>query len=1134
MSAEENREELNQPKPEDSRPGAKPGRAVFSDAFDDPERKEPKEELPDDEPLTPELVEEEAIRGDFMLRWATIFLAVLMAFTQISDTKPLTLIRSGDYMRSHGFLPPRTDQLSLTAEGKPFANVSWLFDHIVSFAWSAGGPMGLTVLKVVLAGLSAWLLTRISIPGVSTWWSSICAALAVVACSQDYIPASELISVLGMTLLMHFLIQHRLGTSSTLHWKLPLLFAVWCNLDSKAWVGVYVVVLYALGNAVTRRGILRSDGSSERAPLPFGMIALLCMLALLVNPFPAASLLTPITTYSTEYPAMQSQKSLTSGVATVSYDNRVDYFSILTPDAVVLFDHTHVAGIAVLLIGFVIVFLAVGGSDDRTRVPFGSRILKVILLLQAIISGRPVRDAALLFSLGGIAFLVLLKAHELPAAAIVAAVTGGIVAQEWYRRSFSMKYSTDSRELLFSRGGRAVTVLSMALLGFCVVASRLPGAAPLGIGFDQDTQITIDTVSNQIKSLDESAHVLHTRLEHGDLLIWNGRKSFIDSRVLPFGRPGDRNSIFGQHSNVLQTVLQPPQPPTDTTDPKEKERYEQEMQKNQADASATLDTFEITHIMVRLAPPGRPDYASMRNLAATGKFLPVSIEASAALMERIAPNATPEEIGQKAPDFIRKAFRDEVENPPTLRQFATAPTFAEKHIYRRRRPLLKESRLAGHYLFLAVPQPQSPEQAMNSLALLTLAIRNLNASLQTTPDDPVTMASLGVAYLRLGMMEEMLNGGNVVPRMRQIRNLQASSAFWQAIKMNPEMIEAWNGLIAVYERMGRQDLLLKALEQWLVLADKAEGVSAEQREAFAEERTRRYAGKRELEDQLAEADEALDRQIENALANKPKMESPANKEESAVDQATIEEARDAMLTSMVCNLAGRPVRALQALRDHAAAVQATPEGSLMMGQLMLEVGEVEEAHQLLLPISQEALRSPASFQGMDWQLPVAASQLATCDYAGAGETWLTSLKDIEKQLDSPSVYLSSLMTMPLVADANVEINGQLPVWPVRTCMNSNELISSSGSSRSEIALVLAMVRIEEGNLKEAKSVLRRVITECGETPYTGIARIYYAMLDADAIKVLDDFRYEPWEAFDFPGEPEPPKTPPAAAGQPKQ
>ena len=222
---EKTNDESKQPD-DDSKPLAPAPKAVFSDDFDDPENKRDQDELPEDEPLTPELVEEEAIRGDFMLRWAAVFLAVLMAFGQLNDTKPLVLIRSGDQMRASGFLPSRVDQLSITTEGKSVTNVSWLFDHLVSLSWMVAGEKGLTLLKVFVAGLSAFFLVRISIPGVSTWWSSICTVFAVVACSSDFMPLPELITILGMTLTMRFLFQHRMGKGVGLNWKLPLLLAV--------------------------------------------------------------------------------------------------------------------------------------------------------------------------------------------------------------------------------------------------------------------------------------------------------------------------------------------------------------------------------------------------------------------------------------------------------------------------------------------------------------------------------------------------------------------------------------------------------------------------------------------------------------------------------------------------------------------------------------------------------------------------------------------------------------------------------------------------------------------------------------------------------------------------------------------
>ena len=234
-------------KPEDAPKAIAVSRSVFSDERD------VHDELPDEEPLTPEMVEEEAVRGDFMLRWAAVFLAILMGCTQINDTKPLVLIRSGDYMRTHGLLPPRTDAFSLTAADKPAPNVSWLFDHLISLCWSAGGEKALTLFKVAIAGLIGYLLTHISIRGVPTWWNSIWAVFAIVACSSDFVPLPELVTMLGMTITMRWLNQHRMGLATGLAWKLPLLIVVWCNFDPRAWVGAFVISMYVAGSMVCNR-----------------------------------------------------------------------------------------------------------------------------------------------------------------------------------------------------------------------------------------------------------------------------------------------------------------------------------------------------------------------------------------------------------------------------------------------------------------------------------------------------------------------------------------------------------------------------------------------------------------------------------------------------------------------------------------------------------------------------------------------------------------------------------------------------------------------------------------------------------------------------------------------------------------
>lgn len=259
----------------------------------------------------------------------------------------------------HGQLPPRTDVLSLTAADKPSPNVSWLFDHVVSLCWSAGGEKALTLLKVAIAGLVAYLLTQISIRGVPTWWNCICAVFAIVACSSDFVPLPELVTMLGMTITMRWLSQHRLGIASGLTWKLPLLIAVWCNFDPRAWIGAFVVVLYIFGEFVRQRIAARKSAASiePESSTPW-LIAGLSVVALLVNPFPGNSLLGPVTMYSIEYPAMKAQRRVDIPAAATSFDGRVDYYSVLNPSAIRLFDHSQIAGLALLLLGFVVLLLA--------------------------------------------------------------------------------------------------------------------------------------------------------------------------------------------------------------------------------------------------------------------------------------------------------------------------------------------------------------------------------------------------------------------------------------------------------------------------------------------------------------------------------------------------------------------------------------------------------------------------------------------------------------------------------------------------------------------------------------------------------------------------------------------------------
>lgn len=1071
--------------PSDDDPEKQPAAATESSAEDAasvtkaPPESDFEDELPEEEPLTPEIVEEEAIRGDFMLRWAAVFLALLFGFSKISDTRTLVHIRSGENMRSNGFLPSGTESLSFSAEGQTYANVSWLFDHLVSFVWSAGQETGLTLFKALLAVVIATTLANISVPGVATWWSSICAVFAIVACSGDFAAQTELMTLLGMVLVLRWLHQHREGTAQGLIWKLPLLMAVWCNVDPRAWIGALTVLLYAVGMQIGKRRRSADDAPAAASGAVGGSLwltAALSFAALLVNPFPLNSLLSPTTIYSVEYPAMQEQRPLNSSLAAISFDGRVDNFPMWEPDTFLLFDHTQISGLALLLIAFVVLVMS------RNR-----------------------QDSGFLAVLIGLTFLAVLATHELAVAALSAAVIAGTTAQRWYRANYSMQYSIDPRELLFSRGGRALTVFALALLGFCVVAGRLPGNTPVGLGFDRETKTTIDTIGPQVAELPEDARLLHTRIDQGDILIWHGRRSLIDSRLLPFGRMSDPNSIISKHKQVLTGLLGRPAPPKDA----EEEKKQKETQDK---AMAALAELNVSHAMPRLAPPGPPDYRSVQALIATQEWLLTSLGPSAALIKKVSPALPPDERIKLLPQFGDMAFRDVKALPASRTEFAREPDFYQRYIYRERPSIGAQQRLAEHYLWLSGGQVQSAEQAMASLSLTMLGIRSLNQSLYNDPHNGETYRDLGMAYQRLGQLETLLSGQQGDSTRQEMRYLQSVMALRQALHVNPKDAMAWELLWQAYMARQKTDLASECLDELLPLLDNR--LDDIQVEAMIKEMSETS---RDLRDSIRAERERLQDFLKN------------------IDPAKDDAEKGAQMTRVAAGLAqgGFSREALKLLNDYTNEIRQHPAGQVLMGRLLIENGELEEGHRMLTQLAAVARDQPEPFADVQWQFPSAVAQLALADFASAVDYWGAQLATIERVQSAPDLMTGPLSSLPLAAEQQLTPTAMLPAWPVGHLSSLQLSVTAVANARADVRFLIALCHIEDGNMKSAQLILQSIIAECGETPNRQIAAAYLALTDKDANSFIEENMPEFREEFEFvtesdPAAPAPTPNSPAA------
>lgn len=1073
-------------------------------------RAEPEmDELPEEEELTPELVEEEAIRGDFMLRWATIFLAVLFGFSQIGDSRTLVHVRSGQYMQQHGIVPDGNDPFSYALSDQPAANVSWLFDHVTAAVYGLGGETGLTFFKALVAGLIAYLLSLISVRGMPTWWNSVCCLLGIAAASVDFMPVTDLATLLGLSVTLLLLHRHSEGTVSGLTWKLPLLLAVWANFDPRAYLGVIAVALFAVGSRLQAMNAQKSgDYAQGQRSLSGGVVAL-CLLALLVNPSPVASLLSVVNTYTVEYPTMASMQTLTDPSALL--DGRTEYYSLLNADVWQSLEFAWLAGAVLLIITTVVLVL----SSNRQDLPW-----------------------AVMFT--GFAVLGIFKLHELPAAALVAAVTAALVAQRWYGRTFRQEYTTDTKEVLFSRGGRAVTVLGMAFLGFCIVADRLPARTPIGLGIDPELAATMQSLEEEFAELPDDARVLNTRMTQGDLLIWHGRQAFVDSRASLFGRIGNPGSVISKFDSLRKSVLPQTQQPdaatgnsasdAATADGMAADGIAPEEKPASSDFNPNwkqeYDALQITHVMLRLAPPGVPAYPMLRTFGQSPDWVLTSRGASAAffryeegakiLSEFDIKTVAFQEASEKEPS---ESAEEDGEGLTGVERFdyAREPNFYQKYLYERRHSASAALREAQHLLELDlfpqqvvfnvasafggdVTKTELIDVLGRALAAPTLAIRRANEALREDPESALGYRVLGTAYVHLNGFEQAIAQAMSGQDASGLRSLQAILAFRQAAVLEPLNSSTWQILSSLYAERGRTGLALDSLNRFLELE---ETVLLENPDA--DEQLRQiYSQRTAWEDQLAEMKAQLD-----AILEEPPLEDPQQQ------AAKMLQVAGQLVGS------GQVQMALNLMKQNSAVLRGNPEADLLLGQLMLEAGEFQKGEELLAQLAEVARSQTDSpqYAGLKWHLPVAVAYVGRAGYDPAISALDDQLRIFEHyETRTPELIRSLVQLLPLVPAVETRIGMPLPAWPIVLLQASNVPMISVPGSRNEPLFHKALLSLEAGDLKAAEDAFLDLIQEGGETVYRPLAAVYLLQFSDSYREVLEGSFLSLWEDFTFPGD----------------
>ncbi|MBL8849989.1 MAG: hypothetical protein JNG89_09900, partial [Planctomycetaceae bacterium] len=863
------------------------------------------EGLPDYEPLTPELVEDEAVRGDFMLRWSVILLAVLLGWTEVSESLTLVRIKSGQYLASHGWLPPQNDVFSVTAADQPWLNFSWLGDLLLAGVHGLGGDVALTVLAALLAGVSFWCVSSSARTGVSTWWSSICTVLAAIAAFPLLRPGPDSVAVLGLSLTMLLLMKGEEKPDRARYVLLVPLMWLWSNLDGHAFLGAALLLSYAIGDAFdSRRSGIGGSGK-------VWMFALAGIAVMFVHPFHVNVARAVQLLYVVE-PSQQLQ-----------YAGEGREFAFLwrrLADRQV-WQNLNVFALAGVLTA-VAAILAMGLNRRHVRI---SHLLVWVAMLG----------------------LALISMHALAAAAVVNAVLASVNGQEWYRRSFRQNYSVESAELLFSRGGRAITVIGLFALAYLAVSGRLMGADGRRIGMGWDDEIATSVASYKevvADSYDDRA--FNFLPMQGDVLIWNGQKPFVDSRL---GMYGSANPNIAELHRKVRLAL--------------RQRVAGDERTGQR--SVWRDAFEkyqVSHALPRLSGR-RPDYETFFDLVTDPEreWQLVHLGAATAALYHVSP--TDKSLSDylqahRGADFLRQAFPTDLkEDPAALPPLAPPrePTWYDRVLILPQDTLSNDVQLARHYVQLrSLLANRIPADISVSLSML--AIRHARKGLASDPNSADAYHALAASYLGLSEFERYLDStGQAVGPMR-IR--QALASLHHAAVCNPDDANVQMTLFQVLLSLGKPDLALPHLLEVERITGSLTTATPDS-EAGREEAERN----RELKTQLSTQIETVTKELRQSLLTDEKDNNRMDVVQSALNR-------------------GLPGEALRLLEEDQTVVAQNTNLQMLVADLELDAGRTDDAVTQLESLSAIMLQQNPTVAGR-WRNATALANIAAGNYERA-------------------------------------------------------------------------------------------------------------------------------------------------------
>lgn len=994
---------------------------------------------PEKELLTPELFADESRRGDFVIALVTVLVGFLLAMFKISDVPFWGHLAMGRYIVGNG--PPHSDPFSYVAEGQPAVNPHWLTEAAIYSLYSTVGPSMLVFIKALGGALLIVLLLGIRHRGPTLWWTACGAAFVLALTGQEFIVGPEFITVLGVAAYLALLHRIRHRNQPQLMWLFVPLQILWVNLDERAFVGALVVALFVIGELAARGlSAARADRLAPKHLTQLAVVFVLMLVGSLLNPYGLHVLTYPFHLYGSMNPALVDywQQTHETSLLLIGLFDRLNQLT----DGGTL--RSFLQGLRPLELANLGLLLAAGVSFVLNRTRFD--LVRLVILVGFILLAS--------LSLGNLALLTV-------AAAFVLVLNG----QEWYLDRFGAEPRLETPWVVWSRAGRAVTVLALAAMAVFGSAGWLRGTNgyDFGLGVNPLMEESLAEINEQLDELPAGFRGFNFTLDQATVLCW-----LVPPEAQPAVYMNDGMALYASAGGSdWRGYLQ---------------LRQQLAYDNKEFWGPLLDQYGVNYVMLSMNPP--PMLEEFAHLTLGPNWTAVTFGGALAMLVRA--DARDEGISDYREthrvSFSRAAFRENREPPPAPDRFVEKPWLYDS--LWRTRQVVPDSigRAASLWQLPRVLSRQGVRLSLSQASTFDLlAIRNLRAALASRyVDNPTGYLLLANAYEDLLILESELTRQQLaadltpdelqrLPAIRQPHNVrfyQLLTALNQAVTADPSSTRARGKLAYWYSRAGHLDLALEQYQELLPLL--------------------------EDEQEKASANEAIVRLTDQVERTRVSIDEQRRREEQTGGES------DTLALARRAGDAGCYKLAIE-LCDSQSYGVFDPDIQLVLAHIYTQIGKPVQALEKL-----NALEAYKTQLGPKLDELSGTTLLLQGYYKSAVARWERAI-DLE-QVQTANNYLFTLRDM--FAQAR-----PMPFFEQTTTAAEQPLRTASG------LLHWGMVLMEAGQVEQAAERLKESLDTEPEAPFRALAAFYYNRLSDETVDPYRPSDYLPVEFADANGEP---------------